>query len=65
MVSGTLAILCRLRTARRLLGVGFKPICIGKNAKSINSSNRNVVIAPLTGAPNFEKLKISNKSAIC
>ena len=37
----------------------------GKNAKSPNSSNRNVIIAPLTGAPNFEKLNLSAKSAIC
>ena len=38
---------------------------IGKNAKSPNSSNRNTVSALLSGVPNFEKLKISNKSAIC
>ena len=37
----------------------------GENAKSPNSSNRNVMSAPLIGAPNFEKLKISNNSAIC
>ena len=37
----------------------------GKNAKNPNSSNRNTVSALLNGIPNFEKLKISNKSAIC
>ena len=38
---------------------------IGKNAKNPNSSNRNTISALLSGVPNFEKLKISNKSAIC
>ena len=37
----------------------------GKNAKSPNSSNRNAISALLSGVPNFAKLKISNKFAIC
>ena len=37
----------------------------GKNIKSPNSNNRNTVSALLNGIPNFEKLKISNKLAIC
>ena len=37
----------------------------GKNAKSPNSSSRNTASALLSGVPNFEKSKISNKSAIC